>query len=226
MKALRVRLLVTALICATALSSVAATPSGTEALPWENLVPAATDISDPFADVPDDQYDALIMLLRLRDRERFASPLLKGTDDRRATLLQQFKDKGIDLEVHLARYDAILAERRKTAEAGVTGLDGKSVMLDGYMLPVKRVGDTATEFLLLADPASCSHSRMPMPNQTVLVQPATPLKFQHYFEKVTVKGTLEIELQKRALFLLDGELNVTSAYAMAGAETVSSNLQK
>jgi hypothetical protein len=205
---------------ACVIASAASGSGGFETLQWSDLEPAATDVSDPFADLPDDQYDALILLLRLRDIELAESPLLKSAGQRQQDLLKKFKDQGIDLEIEIRKYDAILAQRRKSAEAGVTELDARNISITGYVLPITVVGNQAQEFLLVQSPTACSHTRLPLPNQTVLVRPNVPYTFKQYFEHVTVSGPINLQLQKRSLYLLDGRITVTSAYGMNGAAAV------
>jgi uncharacterized protein len=187
-------------------------------LQWSELVSAPTDLTDPFADVPNDQYDALIMVLRLRETTRINSPLLKHVSQRRAKLIQKYKDQGMDLEPLLRKYDEELARRRKTAEAGVLELEGQAISLNGYMLPVTFENGAATEFMLLSNPGACSHSQLPLPNQTILVKPSSPHKFTRFFEPVTVQGTLKVKVQKKTIYLFDGTQQVTSAYEINSAQ--------
>lgn len=202
---------------ACVIASTAARPNEPETLQWVDLQSAETDLSDPFADLPDDQYDALILLLRLRDIEAAESPLLKSAGQKRQDLLKKFKDQGVDLEIEIRKYDTLLEQRRKTAEAGVVELEGRTVGITGFVLPITIVDNAAQEFLLVQSPTACSHARMPLPNQTVLVRPKTPYKFKQYFEQVTVTGPINLKVQERSLYLLDGNITVTSAYGMDGA---------
>jgi hypothetical protein len=200
-----------------AIASTASRSVDFEQLQWSDLEPATTDVSDPFANLPDDQYDALILLLRLRDIEAAESPLLKSAGQRRRDLLEKFKDQGVDLEIKIRKYDAILAQRRRSAEAGVTELEARNISISGYVLPITVVGNQAQEFLLVQSPTACSHTRLPLPNQTVLVKPEVPYTFKQYFEHVTVSGPINLQVQKHSIYLLDGRITVTSAYGMNGA---------
>jgi hypothetical protein len=215
---LRKAILVFCLAVACVSAGTAAQSSEPETLQWVDLQQAETDLSDPFADLPDDQYDALILLLRLRDIEAAESPLLKSAGQRRQDLSKKFKHQGVDLDVEIRKYDTILARRRKTAEAGVTELEARNISITGYVLPITVVGgNQAQEFLLVQSPAACSHTRLPLPNQTILVKPEVPYTFKQYFEHVTVSGPINLQVQKHSLYLLDGRIAVTSAYGMNGA---------
>ena len=60
---------------------------------------------------------------------------------RQAELAQQLESQGVAVEPLLAQRDAIIEQRRRFAEAGVVALDGATVQLSGYLLPVGWQGE-------------------------------------------------------------------------------------
>lgn len=75
----------------------------------------------------------------------------------------------------------------------VRELDGRSVAVTGYMLPLKVVGkDAVEEFLLLRSQALCCYGAVPEVNEWISVRmPNTPAK-SLMDRPVTVKGTLQV----------------------------------
>jgi hypothetical protein len=69
-------------------------------------------------------------------------------------------------------------------------LDGQSVKLPGYVVPLDAAPDAMREFLLVPYFGACIHSPPPPANQIVLVVPATPAKGLRAMEVVWVTGVM------------------------------------
>ena len=69
-------------------------------------------------------------------------------------------------------------------------LDGQSVKLPGYVVPLDAVQDAMREFLLVPYFGACIHSPPPPANQIVYVVPATPAKGLRAMEVVWVTGVM------------------------------------
>lgn len=105
------------------------------------------------------------------------------------------------------------------SDAQLTGpLDGRTVELTGYLLPFDRDGDSIFGFLLLPWTGACSHTPAPRANQIVLVYPATPFTSSGIYQPVTVTGTLELELEKTQVLMIDGARVIQSGYRVGRAE--------
>jgi len=94
--------------------------------------------------------------------------------------------------------------------ARIKALDGKQVMVTGYMLPVKMDGDQTTEFLLVVSPMLCCYGMVPRMNEWILVRMAkggsqvvmdTPIQF---FGRLHVKPVAENGMMI-GIYFLDGE---------------------
>ena len=72
----------------------------------------------------------------------------------------------------------------------VTALDGQSVRLPGYVVPLEEVRGELREFLLVPYFGACIHTPPPPANQIVLVVPKGGAKFQT-MDTVWVTGTLK-----------------------------------
>lgn len=95
-----------------------------------------------------------------------------------------YQKAGFDV---LAAYTFTPAELDASAPAGtpppsgikqvpeqVMSLDGKKVLVSGYMLPTKIEKGLVTEFLLVASPMLCCYGQTPQVNEFVVVKMAGP----------------------------------------------------
>jgi hypothetical protein len=73
----------------------------------------------------------------------------------------------------------------------LTTLDGQSVKLPGYVVPLDATPDSTREFLLVPYFGACIHSPPPPANQIVLVVPETPAKGLKAMEVVWVTGVMQ-----------------------------------
>ncbi len=97
-------------------------------------------------------------------------------------------------------------------------LQGKTIELAGYALPVDRDGDLVYEFMLLPLTGMCSHVPPPPPNQVVLVTPEKPFRMSEAYEPVSVSGVLKPGLEKTQLFILDGVTVIETGYSVGRAQ--------
>ncbi len=123
----------------------------------------------------------------------------------------------------LAAYTFVPAELDPSAPAGapipsgakqippqVMGLDGKNVIVSGYMLPTKVEKGLVKEFLLVSSPMLCCYGQTPQVNEFVVVKMSgagvkavmdTPVQF---YGKLVVKEMYE-EGFLTNIYSLDGE---------------------
>lgn len=72
----------------------------------------------------------------------------------------------------------------------VTNLDGQTVRLPGYVVPLEVVQESMRDFLLVPYFGACIHSPPPPANQIVHVTPATPAKGLRAMEVVWATGVI------------------------------------
>ncbi len=70
---------------------------------------------------------------------------------------------------------AIIAQSRAQIPAEIAALDGRDVVLTGFMLPVRMDGGKVAEFLLVSDPMVCCYGAVPRVNEWVTVRLAEPI---------------------------------------------------
>jgi hypothetical protein len=196
----------------------AAFAAGARPIGWDALRPAATaELADPFATLTHDQLEALRALVRIRTLEARGFVLTDEAKRQREASIRKLEAQGLDPEALIQRRDAALAQRRKAAEAPVASLDGLAVRLAGFLLPSAWQGDKVVEFVLVSMPGACSHATPPPANQVVRVRPAQPSTLAGAYEPATVTGKLRVRAATKPLHVVDGEMMLTSAYAIDSA---------
>jgi hypothetical protein len=142
------RVLIAAACLIAVLSAQATAPRPLE---WDALQPPpAKPLDDPFANLADEQLDALRQLVRARTLTALGVPVSDAGRVKQAEITRQLEAQGVAIEPLLAQREAIIEQRRREAETGVASLDGAQVELTGYLLPVGTNGDRTGVFLLLA----------------------------------------------------------------------------
>lgn len=74
----------------------------------------------------------------------------------------------------------------------VESLNGLTIKMPGYMLPLETGGSGVTEFILTPYVGACIHVPPPPPNQLVFVTTARPWPAESMFEAVWVTGTIRV----------------------------------
>jgi len=79
-------------------------------------------------------------------------------------------------------------------------IDGKSAMLDGYIVPVDTDGDKVDKFLFFPTQAACIHVPASPANQTIYVETKKNegVKLEDAYENIKVYGTLHLQETKVA----------------------------
>jgi hypothetical protein len=112
--------------------------------------------------------------------------------------------------------DAAVAQLEKQIPAGIKALDGKNVMIRGFMVPVKEVQGHATEFLIVRDQPTCCYSGMTTITEFVSVKVPSPGVASIMDQPITVQGILHVGA------VLEGGY-VMGIYRMDGEKLVDSS---
>ena len=99
---------------------------------------------------------------------------------------------GIEVDGLLARRAEITEKRRARAQATNAELDGQTIRMPGYLLPLEFSGTGVTEFLLVPWVGACIHTPPPPANQIVHVVIDEDSAFQigSQFEPVWIEGEM------------------------------------
>ena len=74
----------------------------------------------------------------------------------------------------------------------VLSMDGATIRIAGFIIPLERVGDEVSEFLLLPYFGACIHVPPPPGNQIIYVIADKPLKNVQTMDALWVSGTLKL----------------------------------
>ncbi|MBE0366311.1 DUF3299 domain-containing protein [Pseudoalteromonas aurantia] len=81
----------------------------------------------------------------------------------------------------------------------VKSLDGQSVSLPGFVVPLEGDSEIITEFLLVPYFGACIHVPPPPPNQIVHVKIKNGVPIDSLYDAITVTGVIKVETWKGEL---------------------------
>ena len=184
-------------------------------LNWDDLKPVIV-FNDPFEKLTPDQLYYLGIFARIRQMQENGKPvsesMLQEGDEAKAIL----EKEQVDIDGLLSKRAEIREMRRKQAESVVPELNGKPVVMPGYVLPLEYAGKKVTEFLLVPWVGACIHTPPPPANQIVhvVVDENQASESKGLFEPVSVTGTMFTKRMSRNLFLVDGSSDINIGYTM------------
>jgi hypothetical protein len=175
---------------------------------WADLVPKVTAADNPFTTLDKEQLTSLSTIASVRERKARGDTTLSALElaDERA-LSRELTKLGVDV-------DGLLAKRRQLAQQVNAALDGQTIRLPGYLLPLEFSGKRVTEFLLVPWVGACIHTPPPPPNQIVHVKTAKPFEMTGVFQPIWVTGHLAAKASKQSLYLVDGTSDISIGYTL------------
>lgn len=206
----------TAIICLAAgcmllLATAFADTTPAREITWEELAPELP-VDDPFSDLDDDQLYDLALIAQVRELQTQAGTTAnRWIEDAEAAQLR-LTDQGVDVDGMLSQEDQYLALQQSQAYETRSDLNGQSVKIPGYVVPLEFDGDKVSEFLLVPYVGACIHVPPPPPNQIVLVEPDESFASEGLFEPVWVTGVLSTQTSNPELNLQDGSAPVDVGY--------------
>ena len=176
---------------------------------WDDLIPAHLGQDDYLENLTEEQKDLVLWVINtieiLPARGKGTEEYWKEVDDAMPTL----RKYGVDIV-------KVMAKRKELQTAVVKDLNGKTVRLPGYILPLEMSGTKVSEFLLVPYIGACIHVPPPPPNQIVLVKTAEKKAYSNdqLYDPVWVTGVISVQSTAKDLFLVDGSAGVDIGYAM------------
>ena len=200
------------------LGAFSAHASDPQTITWSDLVPDDT-FPDPFKKLRREQLDGLSFVVRIRhlvatEKMSKDSPGVKEA----AKIEQSLKKAGIDIDWLIGLRRRVGQMREIKAKAVQQKLIGKHVKLSGYVVPVKKSNGLVTEFLLVADVATCSDSAPPPPNQLVYVKARDGIAMRGRVAAVSVTGRVEARETTNGFLRANGPVRFVSAYVITPEE--------
>ena len=181
-------------------------------LMWADLVPKVAAADNPFAKLDKQQLTELNTVATVRERKARGDTTLSALElaDERA-LSRDLTKSGVDV-------DGLLAKRKQLAQQPNSALDGQTIRLPGYLLPLEFSGKRVTEFLLVPWVGACIHTPPPPPNQIVYVKTSKPFDMAGVFQPIWVTGQLAAKPAKQSLYLVDGTSDISIGYMLEATD--------
>lgn len=191
------------------------TASQVRELNWDDLVPDIR-FDDPFEALDREKLGYLGFVAQIRNMLAAGKEVSQETIDETAEIEKELIKDGIDIDGLLARRYEIRELRKKKASAVVPELDGTSIKMPGFVLPLEYSGLKVTEFLLVPWVGACIHTPPPPPNQIVhvLLDEKDAFENKSMFEPVWVTGEILTTASTRNLFLKDGSGDFDVGYRL------------
>jgi uncharacterized protein len=182
---------------------------------WQDLAPKVATSDDPFAKLSRDQLVMLSDVAATRERKAMGDKAISADDlAREQAGTKRLQQEGLDVDALLAKRKELAKQRKAQGETLSAALDGQTVRLPGYVLPLEITGKKVTEFLLVPWVGACIHTPPPPPNQIVHVKADAPFEVTSLFAPVWVTGRLAAGATKRELTLLDGSSDIDVGYTV------------
>jgi hypothetical protein len=184
-------------------------------LGWQDLLPPPVEFDDPLTKLTPDQLFNLSSVIVMRRLKAEGSVLM--TEERTAKLETSEKtltESGIDIDDLLAQRERVKEARRAQSEVVVDALDGQTIRMPGYVLPLEFDGTKVREFLLVPFVGACIHTPPPPANQIVHVRPETSFESDGLFQAVWVTGNMSVGASKQSLFFVDGSSDIAIGYSL------------
>jgi hypothetical protein len=200
-----------ALALAVATCALAGAP---RELRWQDLVPPLP-ADHPLAKLTRAQALQLRDIADVRDRKARGEKVsaIELADEQAAA--RKLQQAGVDVEGLIARRNELAEVQRARYQNPNPALDGVSVRMPGYLLPLEFSGKAVTEFLLVPWVGACIHTPPPPPNQIVHVKTDKPVENATLYAPIWVTGKMSTRASKQSLYLVDGASNIDIGYSMS-----------
>ena len=187
-------------------------------LTWDHLVPKLPPYDDPFEKLSEEQTYQLGTIVYAREQKAQGRALNVTLAERARLAEERLRKEGVDIEGLIAKRAEVRVERERRAKAVDATLDGKTVRMPGFVLPLEYAGKKVSEFLLVPWVGACIHTPPPPPNQIVHVRMAKGAEFESkgMYAAVWVTGVLAATASKPTLNLVDGIADIDVGYSMQG----------
>jgi hypothetical protein len=208
-----------ALLMSTLLTFLWISPGLTEEvreIKWQDLIPQHLQAADPLAHLSEeDQGMVNWVIYMLENMPKEVAPEDRDIVEELNKELAGIKEKGLDIE-------KIIAWRRELNTSVAPELDGKTIRLAGYLLPLDMSGTLIKEFLLVPYFGACIHVPPPPPNQIVHVaMQGEGYSSDRLFDPVSVTGELSSKAMTKDLFLTDGSGDINIGYTIKAHQVES-----
>ncbi len=182
----------------------------TQQLGWEQLKPEVNTETVTLPSVNDSQKKLLAQILQLQYQNDETS------QNEQKKIIDTLKSQGIDAKKALDARERFMASEQLKAETLNHKIDGKTVRMPGFIVPIEFDGLKGTDFLLVPYAGACIHLPPPPANQIVRISYPQGFEVENIQYPVWVEGKIKAEKQTEDVYLVDGKTKLTMGYKMEG----------
>ena len=186
-----------------------------EEITWDDLLPPEPEFANPIDGMPDELQGDLFSVMRTETN--IEGGLIPADGEAAAMAVesrQRLADAGYDAARLIDEIREVEALYEQYGLEVVAGLDGRTVRIPGYALPLETSDRGVSEFLLVPYIGACIHTPPPPPSQMILVDLNEPHRFGDIFEAVWLTGSLRVESSSKTLSFVDGAAPIMSGYRL------------
>lgn len=185
---------------------------------WGDLKdPVAARFEDPFETLFLTELRSIAAVYRLRQalaRSNLADKDRAKAEERLKMEEKNLADAGIETDFLLAQRETIAKRKAEALLKGNPDLAGKEVAITGYVIPILDDAGIAQYGFLVPGYGMCSHVPAPPPNQTIYYKLQDDWTDAELYKPVLLSGRLDLDVSRQTINLLDGQVTITSAFAM------------
>lgn len=214
------------IIAALLAVNVASAADNVRELNWPDLKPAsvnqleekayaATNAINEMSEADQEAYEQVREELNLRKRIKLGFIDEQRLDEKTKALLANPPSKRYPKALAFwQNIDSLYNELEEQQQQPNMALNGKTIRMPGYLLPLEFTKEKVTEFLLVPYIGACMHAPTPPANQMVFVTANIPFSSKRLYQAIWVEGQLRAEKGTHKLSLVDGTNDVQAGYTM------------
>lgn len=190
---------------------------GMEKIHWEQLVPPVDQSKNPFNTLPMEMKHNFKIVWNIH-KLNVAGNMSENQERRANNSIAALEAAGVDVKAAVGNMIEFIRLKKENGSVLVEELNGKSVSIEGYLLPTEFSGERVVEFLLVPSDGACVHTPVPPLNQLVYVKFPRGVDNPELFTPVRVGGRISTEARKHTMTFSDGQSDVEAGYSMLAAQ--------
>lgn len=192
----------------------------TREIEWKQLRPKLPPLKDPLANFTQDQrfdVETIDWARKLKPADKGLVENQQGIEDAKV-YERQFAKAGYNVDELLKKYRGWIKAVAKRQERVNQKLNGTTIRMAGYLLPLEFSDQGVTDFLLVPYVGACIHVPPPPPNQIIFVRLAKKFRIADLFTAVWLEGKLQTRASSKKLTFVDGSADISIGYHINGGK--------
>ncbi|MEM7748614.1 MAG: DUF3299 domain-containing protein [Pseudomonadota bacterium] len=192
----------------------------TREIEWKQLRPKLPPLKDPLANFTQDQrfdVETIDWARKLKPADKGLIENQQGIEDAKV-YERQFAKAGYNVDELLKKYRGWIKAVAKRQERVNQKLNGTTIRMAGYLLPLEFSDQGVTDFLLVPYVGACIHVPPPPPNQIIFVRLAKKFRIADLFTAVWLEGKLQTRASSKKLTFVDGSADISIGYHINGGK--------